>query len=328
MNETVIPLELDVAPVNGNKPTKGATQKTPSNDLDLALGIFKKHIEKERKATVNRGEVKAMIEEHLKSSPIMKVESFKGELKTVDGLSPEFKTVLGLAYLKNNVYLYGPAGSGKTHTAIKAAETLDLDFYVETGLNIDNFRLFGGNSPIDGKYHETAFYRAFKNGGLFLLDEMDRAEPEVLISFNTAIEQGKALFGSEMVERHPDFILIGAGNTKLNGNENGYFANVQDHSVKSRFVYVELKLSDGQELNRFEKPEHIELVKHIQRIRREADKLGISSGIDFRAMRNACKLWDVKEQMDLGKHDILALTVYNKLPDNEAQRIRANVNKS
>jgi len=237
-------------------------------------------------------------------------------------MQPEFKTVLGLSFLRNNVYMYGVAGSGKTHTAIKVAETLDLDFYVETGLNIDNFRLFGGNSPIDGKYHETAFYKAFKNGGVFLLDEMDRAEPEILISFNTAIEQGKALFGSEMVERHENFVLIGAGNTRLNGSENGYFANVQDHSVKSRSVFVQMELTDDAELQRFDKPEHKKLVKAIQEIRTKASNLGISSGIDFRAMRNACQLWEVREQMDLGEHEILDLVVFNKLDANQVNRLR------
>lgn len=38
-----------------------------------------------------------------------------------------------------------------------------------------------------GNYQETQFFKAFTEGGLFMLDEMDASIPEVLVILNAAI---------------------------------------------------------------------------------------------------------------------------------------------
>lgn len=74
--------------------------------------------------------------------------------------------------VENNipVYLVGPAGSGKNHTLEQIAEELELDFYFTNSIQ-QEFKLTGFIDA-GGKFHETEFYKAFNNGGLFFLDEM------------------------------------------------------------------------------------------------------------------------------------------------------------
>ena len=69
------------------------------------------------------------------------------------------------------VYLYGPAGSGKNVLVEQVARMLDLDFHF-MGCVTDEFKL-AGFADAAGTYHETEFYRAFKYGGIFFLDEFD-----------------------------------------------------------------------------------------------------------------------------------------------------------
>ena len=59
-----------------------------------------------------------------------------------------------------------------------------------------------------GKFHETEFYRAFKNGGLFFLDEMDASIPEVLVMLNAAIANRYFDFPNGKIDAHPDFRIM------------------------------------------------------------------------------------------------------------------------
>lgn len=71
--------------------------------------------------------------------------------------------------------MVGPAGSGKTTIASQVAQALGLDFYCYGAIS-QAFE-FLGYYDANGKYVETDFYRAFKHGGLVLMDEMDASTP-------------------------------------------------------------------------------------------------------------------------------------------------------
>lgn len=61
----------------------------------------------------------------------------------------------------------------------------------------------------------SSMYKAFKYGGLFMLDEMDASIPEVLIILNAAIANRYFDFPAPIgyVEAHPNFRVVSAGNT-------------------------------------------------------------------------------------------------------------------
>ena len=100
----------------------------------------------------------------------------------------EFEKVLKLVNMKLPVMLTGGAGSGKNFMLEQVADALNLSFYYTSTIT-QEYKLTGF---IDGggKYHETEFCKAFTQGGIFMLDEIDASIPECLVILNGAIANG------------------------------------------------------------------------------------------------------------------------------------------
>jgi len=151
------------------------------------------------------------------------------------------------------VYLYGPAGTGKSYSLQEVAFELNLDFYSTNSVQ-QEYKLTGFIGS-DGKtYVETEFYKAFTKGGLFFLDELDASSPDVLVLLNTAVAQRYFEFPNGRVSAHPDFRIVAAGNTVGTGSTEQYTGRMPiDQSSLDRFIFiawdydptVELKLAEG-----------------------------------------------------------------------------------
>ena len=75
----------------------------------------------------------------------------------------------------------------------------------------------------NGRYHETQFIKAYRGGGVVLLDEVDRGSNEGCLASNMALANHCVpLPNGEMLERHPDFRCIAAGNTWGGGATSDY----------------------------------------------------------------------------------------------------------
>lgn len=138
-----------------------------------------------------------------------------------------------------NVYLVGPAGSGKNKLVEQIAEAMDLPFRMTNAITYEH-QLMGfvdGN----GKYHGTPFYELWVNGGVFLLDEIDASSQEVTIKLDAAIANGYADFPIGNIKKHENFHIIAAGNTYGLGADYEYVGrNVLDAAFLNRFVTVEV----------------------------------------------------------------------------------------
>ena len=169
-----------------------------------------------------------------------KIEVVKGaEVVEVDGLNHRMTPyVLELLAAEKLVYMVGPAGSGKTTMAKRCAEALGLDFQM-TGAVVQKYELTGFVDA-NGTYVESAFYRAFKYGGVFLFDELDASAPGAIVAFNSAIENGLwTAPNGELVERHADFRVIASANTIGRGATLDYVGRVPlDQSTIDRFAFV------------------------------------------------------------------------------------------
>lgn len=161
------------------------------------------------------------------------------ESHTVSGkVTKNFKAICTTVKKGYPLYMYGDAGTGKSHTAKQVAESLGLDFYESQQV------LFAhemkGYGDAGGNFVPTPFFKAFTMGGLFFLDEIDASQPEALVVLNTAIANRRFDFpvvGN--VEAHPNFRVIAAGNTKMTGADIEYTArSVQDASTKNRFFFT------------------------------------------------------------------------------------------
>lgn len=165
--------------------------------------------------------------------------TINNETHNVTGkVTAKFKAICTTIAKGYPLYMYGDAGTGKSHTAKQVAEALGLDFYESQQV------LFAhemkGYGDAGGNFVPTPFFKAFTEGGLFFLDEIDASQPEALVVLNTAIANRRFDFpviGN--VEAHPNFRVIAAGNTKMTGADIEYTArSVQDASTKNRFFFT------------------------------------------------------------------------------------------
>ena len=135
-----------------------------------------------------------------------------------------------------NAWLAGPAGSGKTTAARMAADALGLTFG-PMGAMAQAHELLGFVDA-NGTFHETPFTRAYRNGGVCLLDELDSADASITLLLNGPLDNGLlTLPTGEVIERHEDFVCIGAGNTWGNGATAEYMGrNLLDGAFLDRFA--------------------------------------------------------------------------------------------
>lgn len=137
-----------------------------------------------------------------------------------------------------NIWIAGPAGSGKTTACENIASVLKLPFYTCGALDSD-FRLVG-YMDANGNYVKGVLYDAFKNGGAFLWDEIDGSHESALLSLNSALANGFMVFpNGELVTRHPDFVMLAAANTWGAGATFAYVGRIkQDAASLDRFIKI------------------------------------------------------------------------------------------
>lgn len=194
----------------------------------------------------------------------------------------KFERIVAKVARGNNVYLFGRAGSGKSHTAEQVAERLGLDFYGQTTIQFAHD--VRGYGDAGGNFQETPFFKAFANGGLYFQDEYDRSNSEAAIVLNSALANGWYDFPIVgRVNAHPNFRFMAAGNTLMKGADEEYVTGqIIDASSRDRFGFffevdysheVELKIAGGNE----------EIVAFVEDIREAIKSTGIQQVVSYRA---------------------------------------------
>ena len=195
------------------------------------------------------------------------------------------------------VFLVGEAGSGKNHLCKTVAEALGLEFYFSNA--VTNEYKITGFIDANGKYHETQFYKAFVEGGLFFFDEIDASVPEVLVLVNAAIENGYFNFPTGKANAHPNFRIIAAGNTYGQGATLQYVGRYQlDAASLDRFAVVEMTYDAAIELIIANGDKEIVEAVHVLRDIIRASNLRIV--MSYRAINQLNKLVNV-QKMDVQK---------------------------
>ena len=179
----------------------------------------------------------------LASIPSVKIEckGFDGQSRDVAGHQhPLFKTLLRAASSRMangfapNVWIAGPAGSGKTHAGHMLADALGLPFHLNGALSMA-FELLGFIDA-GGNYHRTPFREAYENGGVYMFDEVDGSDNAALLALNAALANGRAAFPDMAIKRHPNCIIIASANTWGLGATAEYVGRAKiDAAFLSRF---------------------------------------------------------------------------------------------
>ena len=193
----------------------------------------------------------------------------------------KFGDVLNLVSLDIPVFLSGPAGTGKNVMCKQVAEALELDFYFTNAVT-QEYQI-KGFIDANGTYHPTQFYKAFTEGGLFFLDEIDGSIPETLIMLNSAIANKYFDFPTGKVYAHENFRVISAGNTVGTGADIEYTGRYQlDASSLDRFALVKIDYSPTIEQAVTENNQS--LIDFARAFRKATDEAGIKCLFTYRSL--------------------------------------------
>jgi cobaltochelatase CobS len=163
-----------------------------------------------------------------------------GEIRKLDGVQHyQFAKVLANLSERVPTYLVGPAGTGKSTIAEKASQALGLDFYSKSCSSQATESSLLGYMSATGQYVGTGFRTAFEHGGVYLLDEVDNGNANVLTVLNSALANTFMAFPDGMVKRHENFVLVATANTFGHGATAEYVGrNPLDAAFLDRFASV------------------------------------------------------------------------------------------
>ncbi len=221
----------------------------------------------------------------------------------------KFEQVLTQVQLDEPVMLIGPAGSGKNYAVSQVAEGLGLPMYYTN--NASNEFKLTGFIDAGGTYRDTQFYKAFKGGGVFFLDEIDNSDPSALIVINSALANGYMAFPHETIQRHPDFRCVAAANTWGKGSNLQYVGrNVLDGATLDRFDMVFFDYD--RKLERALYPSD-ELLEFMWSLRDAADECRVPHIVSTRAIGKCYK----KESYGMDLETILRTNVIRSLTQDD-----------
>jgi cobaltochelatase CobS len=234
---------------------------------------------------------------------------------------PIIQKMLSDVLARNNVYLYGGAGTGKTFSANTIKKILGWNLIT---VNCNQFtsalELIGGQT-IDG-YQEGKVIRAFGNlnddgtpmgkGCVLLLDELPKIDPNtagilnsVLASVGEYDSEGEPATienaKGDIIERGDVFILA-TGNTLLNTKDTEYEANFkQDLSLQDRFAgstYL-VTVDEKYEWEGILKKQWAFIFIYLTKLRKQIQEEGFTAKafVSIRLMLSVQKTYNVYRQV-------------------------------
>jgi len=234
----------------------------------------------------------------------------------------QFDTLLQMIGADVPVYMVGPAGSGKTYSAESAALALSLPYYCQSVCQQTTASYLIGYMDANGRYVSSLFRQAFEGGGVYLLDEIDAGNPNVLCMLNAAISNGICAFPDGMIKRHGDFRLIAAANTYGTGANRKYVGRNQlDAASLDRYAYLDWQYDEALETaicpNR-------QWGAFVQAVRHAAAELELQVVISPRASLNGAKL--LAAGMDA--EAVAKAVVFKGMDSDTARKLQARVQES
>ena len=180
-----------------------------------------------------------------------------------------------------NVFLTGPAGSGKSTGAELAAKALEIPFYSISVCQQSTKTDFLGYMDATGSYRKTQFREAYECGGLYNIDELDAGNPNVLAVLNQALSGSQCPFPDKMVPKHAKFRLVASGNTWGNGRTLQYVGrNAIDAATLNRFAVIHWDYDESLETTLCDLPKWS---KYVQKVREEVKNRGVNFLVTPRA---------------------------------------------
>lgn len=234
-------------------------------------------------------------ERHLKNTTLPKV----------------FHRVLALAQARRNILLVGPAGCGKTYLGKLTADAMSVYFgTMSCTAGMSEAHLVGRNIPNlttgRAEFQGTEFLKCYEEGGVFLLDEIDAADSNLLLIVNAALANGRCNVPARMDNpyaiRHPDFVMMATANTFGRGANRMYAGrNALDEATLDRFRIGTVECYYDEKVEEAVCPDTY-LRQTLQAVRRQVEEAGLRRLVSTRFLKDA---YIMKREADWTKEDIM-----------------------
>mgnify|MGYP003109624753 FL=1 len=263
--------------------------KALANVNAKALGEFEKRIADMVDAGVNEEQIReiaramaqSVIDDTLKDSilkPVtITIKAPRKPAKKVEKAHYNFeKLVRIVGNCALNCALIGEAGTGKTFGALQLGDVLEMKNWLVSFAPTDRKHEVKGFLDGNGRFHAPAIKNAYVQGGLLILDEYDRANPEVSIAMNALLSGDTYMFAdNKMYKKHKDFRVVACQNTTGMGPSKRYTAaRAQDGSTLNRFVRLDWDTDESLETSICG---NTIATRAVQQMRKNARKLSMDS---------------------------------------------------
>lgn len=201
----------------------------------------------------------------------------------------QLQRLVGWLNVREHVMAVGPAGSGKTTCAAQAADVLGLPHYIlPCGMATNDWSLLGFISPV-GDYIPGHMRQPYEHGGVFVLDEIDNTNPSVLTTINGALSGGSYQFPDSLIQKHPDFVVVGCANTYGTGPDRLYVGRNQlDAATLDRFKKIAWGYDEEAEFDWAGRDQGA-WVEYVQKVRACAARLQMRVVVSPRASIGGAK---------------------------------------
>ena len=158
-----------------------------------------------------------------------------------------------------NTWLYGPAGTGKSQLAKRAARELGLPYYEINLAQAMASAIKGKLIGLD-KFVRSQMSVAYETGGICCLEELDRCHPSVIVALNNALANGEWHNDAESeevngelvaktIKRHPNFRCVATANSLAQGATTEYTSAMKlDDSTLDRFRAARIYIGQDRTL--------------------------------------------------------------------------------
>ena len=254
----------------------------------------------------------------------------EGERREITGIQHyTFPKVLANVTEGVPSYLVGPAGTGKSTIAENVSQALGLDFSSQSVSSQTTVSNLVGYMDANGNYIGTEFRNRYEKGGVFLLDEVDNGNPNVLTVLNSALSNSFMSFPDGMVKRSKNFVLIATANTFGNGATAEYVGrNALDKAFLDRFASVEVGYDEAVEQAMLDSVDidpmlGAKWLNVVRVARKNAEAFGLKVVVSPRATLNGAKLLRHKDIYTMS--DVAKATFLSGVKDDQAEKLLTGI---
>lgn len=175
-----------------------------------------------------------------------------------------------------NIWLCGPAGSGKSMMTRQVAAELGLPYLcISCGIGTSSTEFVGYKYPTR---ESTKFAEYYSKPSIILLDEFTALDPAVAQICNAALANDEIETTTGTVYRDPNCIIIATSNTFGGGASRQYVANNQlDASTIDRFIGGIIEVNYSESFESQYDPEVVNYVNSLRNIIKTYDFRRIAS---------------------------------------------------